>query len=238
MCIRDSFKSVEAANAHIQTFEENFPLGNDFRLEFLDNKNSEGIVLKVEISKTRDLKTASDGKVYIRRGAQSLPVNDEDRLQTLRRDKGIISFETELINCPEDVVCNSIHIIEFLIEVVPTGEPDAWLRKQMLIQNDKPTVCAILLFSEEPQAALPKRSGLKIYRYKTSDKEGTRETLDFDPISIEGNIYQQIFTSVEKTTKIIESVRIQTSSGLIKVCLLYTSPSPRDLSTSRMPSSA
>ena len=26
--------------------------------------------------------------------------------------------------------------------------------------------------------------------------------------------------------------------GLIKVCLLYTSPSPRDLSTSRMPSSA
>ena len=27
-------------------------------------------------------------------------------------------------------------------------------------------------------------------------------------------------------------------SGLIKACLLYTSPSPRDLSTSRMPSSA
>ena len=26
--------------------------------------------------------------------------------------------------------------------------------------------------------------------------------------------------------------------GLIKPCLLYTSPSPRDLSTSRMPSSA
>ena len=25
---------------------------------------------------------------------------------------------------------------------------------------------------------------------------------------------------------------------LIKICLLYTSPSPRDLSTSRMPSSA
>ena len=26
--------------------------------------------------------------------------------------------------------------------------------------------------------------------------------------------------------------------GLVKTCLLYTSPSPRDLSTSRMPSSA
>ena len=28
------------------------------------------------------------------------------------------------------------------------------------------------------------------------------------------------------------------ASGLLHVCLLYTSPSPRDLSTSRMPSSA
>ena len=28
------------------------------------------------------------------------------------------------------------------------------------------------------------------------------------------------------------------STGVVKVCLLYTSPSPRDLSTSRMPSSA
>ena len=27
-------------------------------------------------------------------------------------------------------------------------------------------------------------------------------------------------------------------TGLLKICLLYTSPSPRDLSTSRMPSSA
>ena len=28
------------------------------------------------------------------------------------------------------------------------------------------------------------------------------------------------------------------SEGVISICLLYTSPSPRDLSTSRMPSSA
>ena len=29
-----------------------------------------------------------------------------------------------------------------------------------------------------------------------------------------------------------------TKTGEVKICLLYTSPSPRDLSTSRMPSSA
>ncbi len=211
------FNSVEAANAHLQVFEEHFPLGNDYRYEFLINQEEEGLVLKIEISKTRDLKKASDGKVYIRRGAQSLPVQDEDRIASLKRDKGIISFETELINCPEEVVCNSLHIIEFLIEVVPTGEPEPWLKKQLLLQNGKPTVTAILLFSEEPQAALPKRSGLKIYKYKTSDKEGSRETLEFDPISIDGNAYNQISMSVEKTTEIVESVRLQTNEGLVEV---------------------
>ncbi|QPJ63761.1 MAG: ATP-dependent DNA helicase RecG [Candidatus Nitronauta litoralis] len=211
------FDNIESANAHIQVFEELFPLSNDFQYEFLSNDDSVGLVLKVQIAKSRDLKVASDTKVYIRRGAQSLPVTDEERLQSLRRDKGLTSFETELINCPEDVVSNSEHIIEFMLEVVPTGEPASWLKKQMLLSDGKPTVSAILLFSEEPQAILPKRSGLKIYRYKTSNAEGTRETLDFDPLSIEGCIYQQIISSVANTTRIIESVRLQTSDGLIPV---------------------
>ncbi|SER46691.1 ATP-dependent DNA helicase RecG [Nitrosomonas sp. Nm51] len=211
------FDSIEAANAHIQVFEECFPLGADFKYDFLKTEDEDGLVLKVEVSKTRDLRTATDGKVYLRRGAQSLPVTDSERLTSLKRDKGIISFEAELVNCPEEEVCNSVHIIEFLIEVVPTGEPEAWLKKQLLLQSGKPTVAAVLLFAEEPQAALPKRSGLKIYRYKTSGKEGSRETLDFDPISIEGNLYQQIKLAVDETTKIIESVRIQRMDGLVEV---------------------
>ncbi len=211
------FENMEAANAHIQLFEELFPLGADFQYDFLKHEESQGLVLKIQIAKTRDLKSASDSKVYIRRGAQSLPVTDEERLQTLRRDKGIISFETELINCPEDVITNSTHIIGFLLEVVPTGEPESWLKKQMILVSGKPTVSGVLLFAEEPQAVLPKRSGLKIYRYKTSNEEGSRETLDFDPISIEGNLYEQIQNSVAKTTEIIESVRLQTDKGLVSV---------------------
>lgn len=211
------FENVEAANGHIQAFEEFFPLGNDFQYEFLSNEDQDGLVLKVQIAKTRELKTASDGVVYIRRGAQSLPVKSEDRLLALRRDKGIVSFETELVNCPEELVTNSLHIIEFLLEVVPTAEPDVWLRKQMAIQNGKATVVAVLLFAEEPQAILPKRTGLKVYRYKTREAEGSRETLAFDPISIEGNAYTQIYESVAKVTEIIESVRLQTPDGLAEV---------------------
>lgn len=211
------FENIEAANSHLQVFDQLFPLGTEYQYQFLENENEPGLVLKIQVAKTRDLKTATDGKVYIRRGAQSLPITDEERLTTLRRNKGIVSFESELVNCPENLVTNSIHIIEFLIEVVPTAEPESWLKKQMAIQNGKITVVAVLLFAEEPQAIIPKRSGLKIYRYKTSDDEGSRETLDFDPISIDGNVYSQIYSSVAETTKIIESVRLQTSEGLISV---------------------
>jgi ATP-dependent DNA helicase RecG len=35
----------------------------------------------------------------------------------------------------------------------------------------------VVLFADLPQAILPKRSGIKIYRYKSSEEEGTRETL-------------------------------------------------------------
>ncbi|WP_166170491.1 RNA-binding domain-containing protein [Acinetobacter sp. SA01] len=211
------FENIEHANAHIQILDSLFPLGTDIEYEFLKSELQKGLVLKVIINKSRDLKSASDGKVYIRRGAQSLPIDDQGRLQSLRRDKGIISFETELVNCPLEVVTNSEEIIDFLLNVIPNAEPEVWLKKQMVIQNGKPTVLSILLFAEEPQAVLPKRTGLKIYKYKTSSEEGTRETLDFQPITIDGNVYNQVFNAVAETVKIVESVRLQTTDGLVQV---------------------
>lgn len=91
-------------------------------------------------------------------------------------------------------MANSEVIIEFMISIVPIAEPLPWLKKQLLVQNDKPTVAAVLLFSDEPQAALPKGSAIKIYRYKTTDSEGSRENLAFNPITIEGCVYKQIRT--------------------------------------------
>jgi ATP-dependent DNA helicase RecG len=87
----------------------------------------------------------------------------------------------------------------------------------MTLSNGKATVAAVLLFAEEPQAILPKRSGLKVYRYKTSAEDGTRETLDTDPLSVDGNLYNQIKHAVLETTSVIESVRLHTSDGLVSV---------------------
>jgi len=93
------FETPEAANGYIQAFEEFFPLGTDYSYDFLNNDSAPGYILKVQVSKTRDIKHASNGKVYIRRGAQNLPIKDKEKIEILKRDKGLVSFETEPVNC-------------------------------------------------------------------------------------------------------------------------------------------
>jgi ATP-dependent DNA helicase RecG len=118
------------------------------------------------------------------------------------------------VNVPLDFVTDSLSIYEFMIEVIPTTEPEPWLRKQLLIRENLPTVASVMLYADTPQAALPKQSGIKIYRYKTKEEEGTRETLAFDPISIEGSAYNQVYQAVAKTKEIIEQGKVLSETGL------------------------
>jgi ATP-dependent DNA helicase RecG len=202
------FENAEAANGHLQPFEALFPLGHDFQYEFLGAPGCHGLVLRATIAKTLAVKKASDGTAYVRRGAASLPVIDGEALRRLEYAKGLATFETELVNCPADEVCNSTAIIQFMLRIVPTGEPAAWLRKQQLLRENKPAVTAVLLFADEPQALLPKRSGVKLYRYKTSDAVGSRDTLAFEPLTIEGTAYDQVYRAVDATKSVIEEMKI------------------------------
>ena len=213
----NGFNEPESANAHVQVFEELFPLGDGYSYTFLRSSVDPGYILKIDVAKSRDIKKASDGVVYIRRGAQNLPLRTEEALNRLRRNKGLTSFETEPVKAAQDLITNSEVTIEFMLEVVPTSEPDIWLRKQQILTGDMPTVAGLILFAEEPQAVLPKRTGIKVYRYQTTADEGTRESLLGDPISIEGHAYKQIRDAVAKTAEIIESVRVNTPDGLEQV---------------------
>ncbi len=208
------FNEVESANSHIQTFEEFFPLGDGYQFVFLSNVNKPGIILKIEIQKSRSIKQASNGKVYLRRGAQNLPVTGDEAIRRLRINKGITSFETETVNVEKEVIENSHKIIEFMLEVVPTSEPEPWLIKQRLIINGHPTVAGVLLFAEEPQAILPKHCGIKLYQYTTKEEEGSREELVADPLTIEGCLYDLIQKTVEETKALIEATKIMTPEGL------------------------
>jgi ATP-dependent DNA helicase RecG len=176
-----------------------------------------GFVLYIEVLKSRDIFRTTSNDVYVRRGAQNLPVSTPEALDRLNLNKGISSFESRTIDAPEAVVTNSTEVIDFMLEVVPHQEPGKWLRKQMLIVEDKPTVAGALLFAEEPQALLPKRCGIKVYRYRTVEDEGTRESLDGTPSTIEGCAYRQVYAAVAATKSIVEGIRRMTSQGLVSI---------------------
>lgn len=88
----EGFENQEEANGHIQAFEQVFPLGTDVSYIFLRTKSQSGLVMKIEIRKSKDVKHATDGIPYIRRGAQNLPVKDPKDITILERNKGITSF--------------------------------------------------------------------------------------------------------------------------------------------------
>src|SRR6266545_7897039 len=142
------FKREEDANGHVQAFEQFFPSGAYFRYEFLTSPGTTGAILHCEIFKTPDMRPASDGIHYIRRGAQNLPQSTPEQITRLKYDKGLSSYEDVLLNAGISEIANSSEVIGFMIEVVPLAEPEKWLAKQQLIVNGKPTV---VLFSDEPQ---------------------------------------------------------------------------------------
>ncbi len=200
------FVGQEGANGHLQAFEQLFPLGTDYQYEFLKCDTQRGLLLHVQVNKAQSVVKASNKIPYVRRGAANQPADTAEKLRRLEYAKGITSFETEPTNIPKNSVTDSDVIRGFIRQVVPKARPEDWLRKQVLMRNNRPTVAGVLLFADEPQALIPKRCGIKVYRYKTRETEGLRESLAFTPKTVEGCLYEQIKAAVEETTKIIESI--------------------------------
>jgi ATP-dependent DNA helicase RecG len=207
------FADAEAANGLIQALELMSPLGNHYTVEFLKNQTCEGLIAHISVFKAREILLSSNGKAYVRRGAQKLPVEGDEALARLKYDKGITTFEDELLKIDPVELTNSATTIDFMLSVVPTAEPDVFLEKQRVVLNGRPTVAGTLLFADEPQAILPKRSAIKIFRYQTKN-EGERDTLAFDPSTIEGPLCDLIFKAVDKCKDIVESIQKLGAFGL------------------------
>ena len=212
----NGYADQEAANSVFQVINGLNPLGNNYIAEFLKAPSQVGLVLHLTIFKTQDIVLASDGKAYVRRNAQSLPIASEAAMERLRYDKGVKSFEDELVNAHINEITNSNTILEFMLETVPTAEPSEWLDKQRIILDNRPTVAGVLLYSDLPQALLPKWSAIKILRYMTK-KDAERDFLAFSPMTIEGPIYSLIFNAVEKIKSVIESIEKAGPGGMEKI---------------------
>lgn len=208
------FADQEAANAHFQIINQVFPLGTSISMTFIEGQSETGYLLHIVIQKTRDIIKSTSEEIFVRNNAQNHRLKTDDDLKRLSLDKGVVTYEDETVSIPLDSVTNSLTILQFVLAVAPTAEPRIWLESQFLLVKENPTVACTLLFSDNPQAALPKRSAIKIFRYKSKEDEGDRETLAFDPVTIEGCIYDVIKTAVEKTKELIEGIKKLGVSGL------------------------
>ncbi len=210
------FDDQEAANPIFATIEE-LGVTDIVSSSFLASENEDGYILHLIIQKSRRIINATNGDPYKRSNAQSIAVREPEALRRLELDKGIASFEDDTVNAPLDSIANSVTSIEFLLEQVPSAEPEGWLRSQFLIHKDLPTVASILLFADEPQAILPKRSAIKIFRYKTVEESLEREALMFDPLTVEGPACDLIREAVAQTKEVIEGIKRLTEGGLEEI---------------------
>ena len=203
----NGFETIEGANAIVQMLENLAPLANFYVIAFWKHPVLETYVMQITILKTLDIIRATNGNIYIRKNAQKLLVKDEEGVRRLKLDKGIIQFENEIVLDAAVADATESEIFRIFKEsVVPNIENMKWIEKQKLSKGSSLTVAGALLFMDEPQVVLPKRSAIKIYRYKTSDR-ADRDFLDSNPITIEGSVYNQIYDAVKKTKEIIETIR-------------------------------
>jgi ATP-dependent DNA helicase RecG len=215
------FPNMEAANAHIQILDGMGVLGNHYRASFINVPGHEdthpGYVLHLTIAKTREILQATDGRPYVRRNASNKRIDTDEGLQRLKLDKGISTFEDEVLAVQANAITKSKAMLKFVVAVVPSADPEEWAESQFIVNENRPTVAGVLLYADQPQAALPKRSAIKIFRYKTREEEGTRDTLAFDPITVEGPIYDLITEAVQGTKKLVEGIQHLGVNGLENV---------------------
>jgi ATP-dependent DNA helicase RecG len=102
----NGFRNIEALNGLLQAIFTLNP-SIDLHYEVLTSKFP-GYVLRVQIEKSSQVHKTSDGTVYVRNGAQSLPLSDPQRIVELTFAKGASSFEDKVLSAaPAELVVES-----------------------------------------------------------------------------------------------------------------------------------
>lgn len=188
----------------------------DLKYEILTSSSKSGQVLRVMIEKSAEVHKTSDGTVYQRYGAQSLPINDPQRITELAFAKGAISFEDQLLKgIHVEHIVESKELAVFLSDYSPKTDPLEFCINQNLLDYKtwEPRVASTLLFHHCPSAVNPRKCALKITRYETKEDDPERDHLA-KQVTVEGPLYQLIHKTVAEVQEIMKSVTIWTPQGL------------------------
>ncbi|CAN5398441.1 putative DNA binding domain-containing protein [soil metagenome] len=208
-------KMIEDFNSHLQAINEITPaLPYDFTIMTCDSRP--GYVLLVNVEKSSQVHHTADKTVYVRLGAQSLPLKDPQKIVELGFAKGSTTYEDQTL--PEanaEDVAETPELKLFLQDFAPRSDPLEYVINENLIDRRswKPRAAGVVLFNPNPSAIIPRRCAVRIARYETREDDPERDHLK-ETISIEGPLYHQIHKSVETIAGIMSSVKIWTTIGL------------------------
>jgi len=206
---------VEDFNGHLQALSEvKPPLPMEFSI--LEAQGRNGLVLLVRVEKSSEVHQTSDSTVYIRKGAQSLPVKEPQRILELQFAKGAASFEDQILpSIPTEDISESQELRRFLSEYSPKSDPLEFALNQNLVERKswEPKVAGVLLFSDNPAAVMPRKCSVKIVRYETKEDDPERDHLKSTG-TLEGPLYPLIHDTVESVTAAMSAVSVWTTTGL------------------------
>jgi ATP-dependent DNA helicase RecG len=183
---------------------------------FLKNPNDNSYALQVTVEKSEKVHNTADNTVYIRVSAQSIPLKDPQKIQELSFAKGETSYEDLVYrDARAEDIFESNEIKRFLKDYAPQSDPIDFTVNQNLVDrnNYDPKMSGLLLFNDNPVALLPRKCGIKITRYDTSEKIPEREHLK-EQVNIEGSLYEQIHQASAAITDLMSKVKIWTPKGL------------------------
>ncbi|WP_051071126.1 ATP-binding protein [Burkholderia glumae] len=210
--------SIEDFNGLLQALHDVAPQV-PASMEFLVAKDLPGYVLSISVDKSAQVHQTSAKEVFLRKGAQSLPLKDAEKLIALKFAKGLASFEdTAVRNIPAEAIVDSAEMLRFLADYSPKTDALNFSVNENLIdlKTWDPKVCGLVLFAGNPSAMIPTRSGVRITRYETKEDDPERDHLASSDL-YEGPAYQLIQVVVDAISKIMSSISIWTIDGLKKV---------------------
>ncbi|HEY0296581.1 MAG TPA: RNA-binding domain-containing protein [Bordetella sp.] len=206
--------TMEEFNQLIQSLMEMRP-SPPMTMEFLKSTLSSNYVLHIQVDKSQSVHQTTDGTVYERKGAQSLPIKEAERITALGFAKGASSYEDMQVDSAdaEDVV-DADEIKVFLNEYSPKTDPlDLSINKGLIDRRTfKPKACGLLLFANDPSGVVPKKCSVKIVRYETKEDDPERDHLAFTE-TVEGPLFPLIKKSVARVTEIMSSISVWTTEG-------------------------
>ena len=209
------FPNASEAENVIPVLRELLPLSHLYSPTLLFLPDG-GCILHITVCRPQNLVCAVDGAIYTRTGGKTLLCIDPERFRSLRREKGLCSYEDELT---EYILEDLLYQETFLSALKNAGShvsPYDFLRSRFLMNSyNQLRVAGILLYADCPQAMLPHRCGIRILRYCSDERKEQRDDFpETQSISIEGPLSALVPKTLSAIKEILQQSEIVDAYGL------------------------